>query len=66
MYVRNWSTDLKNLSKYPDKLHKFTLENLINFGTDGQKIDYKILRKELPTLQIDLKKRKFLSMLLTQ
>lgn len=63
--MRNWSTDLKNLSKYPAKYEKFVLESLINFGTNGKKISRKTLLNELPGLTIDPKKRRFLEMILS-
>jgi hypothetical protein len=65
MTMRNWSTDEKNLSKYPDKYKKWKLEQLINFGIGDQKISAKSLKKSLPRLNIDPKKKNFLSFLLS-
>ena len=63
--MRNWSTDLKNLSKYPKKYQKFKLESLINFGTKGQKINQSVLKKQIQKLDIDPKKMKYLKMLIS-
>lgn len=63
--MRNWSTDLKNLSKFPAQYKKFVLESLINFGTNGQKIELKTLEKELSKLVIDPKKKEYLKFLLS-
>ena len=63
--MRNWSTDIKNLSKYPAKLQKFLLESLINFGTQGQKISGSLLKKQIKNLDIDPKKNEYLKMLVS-
>lgn len=64
--MRNWSTDIKSFSKYPKKYQKFTLESLINFGTQGKKISKSLLKKLLWTLDIDPKKKKYLNLLINQ
>lgn len=60
----NWSTDIKKLSKYPKKYAIWKLEQLINFGLNGQKLNLKELKKYFPILNIDPQKRKYLTYLL--
>lgn len=60
----NWSTDTKKLSKYPEKYAVWKLEQLINFGLNGQKIKASELKKYFPKLNIDPQKRKYLSFLI--
>jgi hypothetical protein len=59
----NWSTDTARLQKKPDAYEKFVLEQMINFGLHGQKISEKRLKKHWQSLDIDPKKREFLSKL---
>ncbi len=35
----NWSTDTKKLKKNPEKYAVWKLEQMINFGLDGEKLD---------------------------
>jgi len=63
--MRNWSTDMTHLSKYPAKRQKFILESLINFGTQGQKLNGHLLKKVLSRLAIDQKKKKYIQTLLS-
>lgn len=63
--MKNWSTDVKELSKYPVKYQIFKLESMINFGTDGEKLDGSLLEKMLPILSIDPLKKRYLQMLLS-
>lgn len=60
----NWSTDTKKLSKYPKKYTIWKLEQLINFGLNGKKLDLAELKKYFPILNIDPQKRKYLTFLL--
>lgn len=62
--MRNWSTDIEHLAKYPLKYQKFMLESLINFGTQGQKISANLLKKQMSRLNLDPKKKKYLQILL--
>lgn len=63
--MRNWSTDIKHLSKYPAKYQKFALESFINFGTGGKKIKGSLLKKQIENLDIDPQKKKYLKMLVS-
>lgn len=60
----NWSTDTKKLSKYPEKYAIWKLEQLINFGLNGQKLNLTELKKYFSKLNIDRQKRKYLAYLL--
>jgi len=62
--MNNWSTDTKKLSKYPEKYAIWKLEQLINFGLNGQKLNFVELRKYFSKLNIDPRKRKYLNSLL--
>ena len=62
--MNNWSTDTKKLSKYPEKYAIWKLEQLINFGLNGQKLNFVELRKYFSKLNIDPQKRKYLQSLL--
>jgi hypothetical protein len=58
--MNNWSTDISRLKQNPTSYEKFKLEQLINFGLDGQKLSTSLLKKHWDTLQIDPKKKAFL------
>ncbi|MCR4306254.1 MAG: hypothetical protein NUV73_04185 [Candidatus Daviesbacteria bacterium] len=60
----NWSVDTKKLSKYPEKYTIWKLEQLINFGLNGQRLKISELKRYFPKLNIDPKKRKYLNFLL--
>ncbi len=60
----NWSTDTKELEKDPAAYECWQLEQLINFGLRGAKIEEQKLRRHFETLNLDPARRKFLSLLL--
>jgi len=60
----NWSVDLTKLRKNRKKYTIWKLEQLVNFGLGKQKLNKKQLLKYWPFLQLDPKKKKFLSLLL--
>lgn len=62
----NWNTDTKILQKNPTQYAVWKLEQLINFGLDGEKLDAKLVKKYWNKLQIDPKKRSALAFLLWQ
>lgn len=64
MNMYNWSTDIKTLSKFPKKYTVWKLEQLINFGLNGQRLDPKELKKYWNQLKIDPLYRKYLHFLL--
>ncbi len=59
----NWSTDTTRLKKYPEKYDVWKLEQMINFGLNGEKIDITKLRKYWKKLDIEPLKRKCLQIL---
>lgn len=56
----NWQTDLKKLKKYPNKYQVWHLEQLINFGLNGEKISIKELKRHWGKLELDPKRRQLL------
>lgn len=62
MYMKNWSTNTKELSKNTDKFTIWKLEQLINFGLGRKRLSLMELRKYWNIIDIDPFKRKFLSL----
>lgn len=62
--MKNWSTDTKQLQKDPRKFAIWKLEQMINFGLDGEKISEAELKEYWNELNIDPARRKFLSLLI--
>jgi hypothetical protein len=62
--MRNWGIDTTELEKDPESFTIWKLEQLINFGTGGEKIDEKELRRYFDRLVIDKNKKRFISFLL--
>lgn len=62
--MRNWSTNIKKLSKYPEKYAIWKLEQLINFGLGKTRLNRIELKKYLPKLDIDPLKRRYLEYIL--
>jgi len=60
----NWSTDTKELKKYPEKYSIWKLEQLINYGLNGEKLNTRKVKKYWDKIRIDPKKRALLSFLL--
>jgi len=62
--VKNWSIDTKTLAKYPEQSKIWQLEQLVNFGLDGEKISRQDLLKYWHRLNIDPQKKRYLKFLL--
>ena len=62
--MRNWSVDVSQFDKQSNEYITWRLEQLINFGLQGEKINKSELEKFLPQLTIDPMKRSFLEFLL--
>lgn len=62
----NWSTDVQQLKKKPEQYAVWKLEQLINFGLDGEKISRKDLKRHWDQLVIDPSRKKFLELLLNE
>jgi len=60
----NWSVDEEYLAKFPEKYKIWKLEQLINFGLGGDKINRKDLEKYFNVLHIDPVKKKYLRFML--
>lgn len=62
----NWSVDVKRLSKYPEKYKIWRIEQLINYGLDGEKLNKKEVRRAWPKIQgrIDKNTKVYLEYLL--
>ena len=60
----NWSTDEKELKKDPELYKIWRLEQLANFGLNGEKIKSEDLKKYWDKIEIDPARRKFLSIIL--
>lgn len=58
----NWNIDTKELKKNPRKYAKWRLEQLINYGLNGEKIKEKELIKYWDELNIDPNRRKVLAL----
>jgi len=61
----NWSVDLDQLKKSPQKYRLWRLEQLINFGLGKEKLKKGEVKKYLPHLRLDPLKRKYLKFLLS-
>ncbi len=62
--MKNWSVDEQQLARYPEKYEIWKLEQLINYGLDGQKLKKDLLKKYWSELQIDPWRRKLLALFL--
>lgn len=64
--VYNWSVDLKELKKNKEAYTIWKLEQMINYGLDGERLDRKLLKKYWRRLYIDPDTRRVLAMMLWQ
>lgn len=62
----NWSTDEKELKKDPEKYAIWRLEQMVNFGLDGERIDREELKKYWLKLNLDPHRRKLLELFLNE
>jgi hypothetical protein len=60
----NWNTDTLTWDKTSDSYQIWKLEQLINFGLNGEKLDLKLVKKYWPLLSLDPYRKKFLSFIL--
>ena len=60
----NWSTDENALKKYPKQHAIWKLEQMVNFGLNGGKINKKELKKYWDKLRLDPSRKRFLELLL--
>jgi len=62
----NWSADEQALKKNPAQYTRWRLEQLINFGLNGEKINERELREHFSELNIDPSRRRLLEILLNE
>lgn len=62
----NWNTDVQELKKSPEKFRIWQLEQKINFGLNGKKLNKKELKKYFSKLKLDKSRAKFIQLLLNE
>ncbi len=60
----NWSTDLRKLNRKPTIAAIWKIEQTINFGLNGKKLNKTLVKKYWKRLHIDAARKKFLQLLL--
>lgn len=60
----NWNTDLSKWDKKSDSYKIWQIEQLINFGLNGEKLDLSSVRKYWAKLDLDPQRKKFLKLIL--
>lgn len=60
----NWTVDEKMMKKDKERYAVWKLEQTVNFGLNGQKINGRELKKFWGKLKIDSAKKRFLELLL--
>ncbi len=63
--MRNWSVDLSKMNKKSSEYKIWHLEQMINFGLNGEKISPAELRKYFTSLKLDPEKKKYMKFLLS-
>ncbi len=64
--MKHWSVDTSELEKNPDAFAIWKLEQAINWGLRDGKISKKELRAHWNKIDIDVHKRKLLSLVITE
>jgi len=60
----NWNTDISKWDKKSASFQIWKLEQLINYGLNGEKLDLTLIRKYWPKLTLDPYRKKFLELIL--
>lgn len=60
----NWNTDLSNWDKKSESFIIWKLQQLINFGLNGEKLDLTLTKKYWSRLDLDPQRKKFLKLIL--
>ncbi len=60
----NWSVDIEELKKDKEKYAIWRLEQVVNFGSDGQRLSSRELKKYWSKLRLDPRKKRYLAMIL--
>jgi len=62
--MHNWSVNIKQLKKDKEQYNIWKLEQMVNFGLEGKKLNRQQLIKYWPQLNLDPAKKKYLSFIL--
>ena len=62
--MHNWSVDITELKKNKEQYAVWRLEQMVNFGLDGKKINRKEIKKYWKILDLDPNKKNYLKMIL--
>lgn len=60
----NWTVNVKQLKKCKNQYAIWKLEQMVNFGLNGKKLNKTELKKHWSKLNLDPKKKKYLSLIL--
>lgn len=60
----NWNTNISNWDKKSDTFQIWKLEQLVNFGLNGEKINREALVKYWSKLTLDPQRKKFFELIL--
>lgn len=60
----NWNTDLSSFDKKSPEFTIWKLNQLINFGLNGEKINFNLVKKYWGELSLDKNRKKFLRALI--
>ena len=66
MIMYNWNTNTVALKKKPKQFKIWQMEQSINFGLNGKKLDKKELKKNFSKLKLDPDRRRFIQLLLNE
>ena len=62
--MKNWSANTEELKKDPKTYAIWKLEQMVNFGLDGEKLNASELKRYWDLLNLDPDKKKYLGRLL--
>jgi len=62
--MHNWSVDITELKKNKEQYAVWRLEQMVNFGLDGKKINREEIKKYWKILDLDPNKKNYLKMIL--
>ena len=62
--MHNWAVDINKLKKHKKEFEIWKLEQMINYGLNGKKINKSLAKKYLSKLNIDSHKKEFLNLLI--
>ncbi|EKD56321.1 MAG: hypothetical protein ACD_58C00227G0002 [uncultured bacterium] len=60
----NWSVNIEQLKEHKEQYNIWKLEQMVNFGLEGKKLNREQLIKYWPQLNLDPAKKKYLSFIL--